>query len=129
MDNPVRSALPANVDAERAVLGAILSDNASLAQVGPLCVDDFSLDSYRKAYRCMVEMAEDLRPIDIITLGDELARRGQLDEIGGHAFLCSLTEDARLCPSPVLPITAQSCGGRPPSGTLSAGQNRYNSTR
>jgi hypothetical protein len=92
----VCSTLPANVDAERAVLGMILLDNASLAQVGPLCVDDFSRDSDRKIFRCMVKMAEDLQPIDYITLGDELARRKQLDEVGGAPYISSLTDDAPL---------------------------------
>jgi replicative DNA helicase len=70
------STLPANVEAERSILGAILLDNFAYNQAAEhLRIEDFSLDSHRRIYSRMVDLAESSRPIDMITLIEELDRR------------------------------------------------------
>ena len=60
------STLPANVDAERSILGAILLDNFAYNQAAEhLRIEDFSLDSHRRIYSRMVDLAESSRPIDM----------------------------------------------------------------
>jgi replicative DNA helicase len=86
------SSLPANVDAERSILGAILLDNLAYNQAAEhLAADDFSLDSHRRIYARMVDLAESSQPIDIITLTEQLSRRKEVEAIGGVAYLSALT--------------------------------------
>src|SRR5690348_13117 len=85
--------LPANVVAERSVLGAILLDAINYHQIASLLQpDDFHLDTHRKIYRAIRELAQTNTAIDYITLGDALERTHDLEAIGGHAYLTSLTE-------------------------------------
>ena len=91
--------LPANVDAERTILGAVLLDNDELKRVS-LSVDaeDFSLDSHRRICLRMKELFEQGKAIDIITLSHELNKHKEIDSIGGVAYLASLTEGLPLRP-------------------------------
>ncbi len=85
------STLPANVEAERSILGAILLDNFAYNQAAEhLAIEDFSLDSHRRIYSRMVDLAESSRPIDMITLVDELERHKELQAIGDVAYVSSL---------------------------------------
>ncbi|HTX75836.1 MAG TPA: replicative DNA helicase [Terracidiphilus sp.] len=85
--------LPANVDAEKTILGAILLDNASHAEAAEkLAADDFSLDSHRRIYQRMSELLTSQRAVDIVTLSNELARYKEIEAVGGVAYLASLTE-------------------------------------
>jgi replicative DNA helicase len=87
------SGLPANVDAERTILGAILLDNAAHSEAGEkLTPDDFSLDSHRRIYMRMTELLDAQRPVDIVTLSAELERNKEREAVGGVAYLASLTE-------------------------------------
>jgi replicative DNA helicase len=86
------STLPANVEAERSILGAILLDNFSYNQAAEhLRVEDFSLDSHRRIYGRMVDLAESSRPIDLITLIEELERTKDLQAVGDVGYVSSLT--------------------------------------
>ena len=79
-----RKALPANIEAERSILGAILLDNLSYNQAAEhLKPEDFLLDSHRRIYSRMVDLAESSRSIDLITLAEELDRKGEFETIGG----------------------------------------------
>jgi replicative DNA helicase len=94
------SSLPANVDAERSILGAILLDNFAYNQAAEhLRVEDFSLDSHRRIYTRMVDLAESSRPIDMITLIEELERHKDLEAIGDVAYVSSLVEGVPERPS------------------------------
>src|SRR5260370_32605517 len=85
--------MPASLDAERSILGAILLDNEILPQAAEsLRADDFSLDSHRRIYMRMLELNETSRPIDIVTLTEELGRKKEVEAVGGAAYLWSLTE-------------------------------------
>ena len=85
--------LPASVDAERSILGAILLDNFAYNQAAEaLRPDDFSLDSHRRIYSRMMELSETNRPIDLITLTEELGRHKEVEAVGGVAYITSLTD-------------------------------------
>ena len=87
------SGLPANVDAEKTILGAILLDNAAHAEAAEkLSDEDFSLDSHRRIFRRMTELIDSQRTVDIVTLANELSRLKEIESIGGVAYLASLTE-------------------------------------
>ena len=83
--------LPANLDAERAILGAVILDNETLEQaVHVLNVDDFFSPSHRAIYRAMLSLWEQKLEINPITLTETLARQGDLDRVGGAAYIASL---------------------------------------
>src|ERR1700679_916784 len=85
--------LPASIDAERSILGAILLDNHCYNEAAErIGADDFSLDSHRRIYSRMAELIDSSRAVDIVTLAEELARRKEVEAVGGVAYLASLTE-------------------------------------
>ena len=85
--------LPNNLDAERSVLGAILLDNNALnTAIETLCPDDFFLDQHRRVFTQMIALAEVQQAIDLITLTEELHRRGDLEAAGGAPYLASLAD-------------------------------------
>ena len=85
--------LPANVDAERTVLGAILLDVAYFNEAAEkIEADDFSLDSHRRIFLRMSELVDANQAVDIVTLAAELDRYKERDTIGGVAYLAFLTE-------------------------------------
>jgi replicative DNA helicase len=85
--------LPASVDAERSILGAILLANEAYYEAAEqIEADDFALDSHKRIFRRMSDLMETQRAVDIVTLAEELNRRKEVNSIGGVAYLASLTE-------------------------------------
>src|SRR6202022_5119719 len=83
--------LPANVEAERSILGAIMLDNLAYNEAAEhLKPEDFSLDSHRRIFTRMIDLAESSRPIDMITLVEELDRRKELEPIGDVGYISGL---------------------------------------
>ena len=70
-DAIITRGLPANVDAERAVLGAVLQDNAVMANVF-LQPADFTVSDHATLWRHMATLREDGQPIDAVTLTERL---------------------------------------------------------
>src|ERR1700689_3338046 len=94
------STLPANVEAERSILGAILLDNFAYNQAAEhLRIEDFSLDSHRRIYARMVDLAESSRPVDMITLIEELDRHKDLQPVGDVGYVSSLLDGVPDRPS------------------------------
>jgi replicative DNA helicase len=92
-DLTLDAGLPANLDAEKTILGAILLDNAAHAEAAEVIKpDDFSLDSHRRIFLRMSELIDGGRAVDIVTLSNELARYKEVESVGGVAYLASLTE-------------------------------------
>src|ERR1700734_1659487 len=92
--------MPASVEAERSILGAILLDNPSYDEAAAkLRAGDFSLDSHPRIYSRMAELIDAHRAVDIVTLAEELAKRKEVEAIGGVAYLASLTEGLQRRPS------------------------------
>jgi replicative DNA helicase len=98
-DMMLDAGMPANLDAEKTILGAILLDNAAHSEVAEkLESDDFSLDSHRRIFLRMSELMNAQRAVDIVTLANELARYKEIEAVGGVAYLASLTEGLPLRP-------------------------------
>src|SRR5258708_95253 len=94
------STLPVNEDAERSILGAILLDNFAYTQAAEhLRIEDFSLDSHRRIYARMVDLAESSRPIDRMTLIEEVDRHKDLEAVGDVGYVSSLTDGVPYRPS------------------------------
>src|ERR1700730_2061399 len=85
---------PSSPDAERSILGAILLENAHFHEAAEkkLTADDFSLDSHRRIFARMEDLIGGGRAGDLVTLVQELARRKEVESVGGVAYLASLTE-------------------------------------
>jgi replicative DNA helicase len=82
---------PHNVEAEEAVLGSLLIDPDAIIRVATfLQAVDFYVERHSWVYEAMRDLHERREPADLVTLTDELERRGQLVEIGGAAYLTSL---------------------------------------
>jgi replicative DNA helicase len=84
--------LPASVETEQLILGAILLGNHVYDEAEQITSDDFSLSSHRTIFQCIAAMLEDGRVVELRTLAEELRNRHEIDAIGGVAYLCSLTE-------------------------------------
>ena len=85
--------LPHNLEAERCVLGAILIHNDAFNQAAELIdADDFFRDAHRRVFDKMVDLHERGEVIDLVTLKDELGRSGDLDGVGGPAYIAGLVD-------------------------------------
>jgi len=99
-DYPLAGSMPASDAAERAILGAILLNNVAYSEAAEhLRPEDFSIDSHRRIYARMMDLAEASRPIDTITLPEELSRHKELEAIGDYAYLSSLMDGVPDRPS------------------------------
>src|SRR6186997_3397338 len=86
-------ALPHNLEAERSVLGAILINNHAFNQAAEVIdAQDFFRDAHRRIFEKMVALTDKSNPVDLVTLKDELVRSGELDEVGGPAYISALTD-------------------------------------
>jgi len=91
--------LPANIDAEKTILGAILLDNSFHSEAAEkLEADDFSLDSHKRIFLRMSDLMNEQRAVDIVTLSHELSRYKEVESVGGVAYLASLTEGLPMRP-------------------------------
>jgi len=83
--------LPHNLDAERAVLGAVLLDPRTLLTLQDLIrPEHFFSAAHRAIFQSMLAMSEDNEPVDPTTLAERLRRHQQLESIGGPAYLSTL---------------------------------------
>lgn len=88
---------PQNLEAERAVLGAILLEPTILPQVVEgLAAEQFHKDSHRKIYGAILRLFGRNEAVDALTVAEELRRNGILEEIGGQARLATLVEEATV---------------------------------
>jgi replicative DNA helicase len=85
--------LPHNLEAERSVLGAILLHNDAFNLAAEVIdAKDFFRDAHRRIFDKMVKLSERGDAIDLVTLKEELGRAGELDEIGGPAYITALVD-------------------------------------
>ena len=83
---------PSHPESERSVLGAMLrSREAALLAIETLQPEDFYDPANREVYSAMQAMAMSSRTIDLVTLDEELTRRGKLDTVGGAGYLVELS--------------------------------------
>jgi replicative DNA helicase len=84
---------PQNVEAEEAVIGGVLLENGALDRaLEAVEPDDFYREAHRKIMRAMLSLHARNEPVDLVTLADELRRRGDLADVGGSPYLVELAE-------------------------------------
>lgn len=89
----VQPVSPHSLEAERAVLGAVLISTKTWPIVSSSVSDrDFFRDAHRRIFLAMRRLAERAVALDLLTLADELRSVGDIDECGGPAYLASLTD-------------------------------------
>ena len=85
--------LPANIDAERFVLGSVLLNQDVYFQVaGAVEPEDFSLEKHRRIFARMKDLYARGEKIDRLTIANELMKQGQLESVDGFSYLVSLDE-------------------------------------
>ncbi len=83
---------PNHPESERSVLGAMLRSNeAALLAIESLAAADFYDPANREIFQAMASLAASNRPIDIVTLDDQLSKKGRLDAVGGTGYLIELS--------------------------------------
>ena len=89
--------MPYNRDAEMALLGCLLIDNEITSElVEKLTEDDFYQESHKYVLRAMQRVFNTRKPVDLVTVSDELENEGTLEKAGGIVYL---TELAQIVPS------------------------------
>lgn len=91
LEDNLRKVPPQNLEAESSVLGGILLENEAINRVlEVLTPEDFYRESHRRIFRAMIEICDRSEPVDLITLSDFLKVKGDLEVVGGSAYLASL---------------------------------------
>lgn len=86
---------PQAIEAEQSVLGSMLQDKESLHHgIEKLREESFYNPRHRKIFAAIKDLYESSKPVDLITVPDELTKREQLDEIGGRKYLLDLVDGA-----------------------------------
>ena len=84
---------PNNADAERSVLGCMMQDREALSLAFEmLTADDFYQPAHREIFDAMHALNAQGMPIDLVTVDDELTRRGTLEGVGGSGYLVELSQ-------------------------------------
>src|SRR6267378_8683712 len=92
MDQFLERPLPNSPEAERAILGAVLLDNALISQaIELLKIEDFYVPSHRRIFQVMMGLFERGSAIDHILISDDLRRESALESVGGLSFIMNLT--------------------------------------
>jgi replicative DNA helicase len=82
---------PQSIEAEQSVLGALLIDRDAVTEVAEvLRPDDFYRSHHGSIYAAVLELFERREPVDIVTVSEVLERKGDLEAVGGSAYLASL---------------------------------------
>jgi replicative DNA helicase len=85
--------LPHNLEAEKSVLGAILIQNEAFNHAAELIdAKDFFRNAHSRIFEKMVVLSERGDAIDFVTLKEELSKTGELDTVGGPAYIASLAD-------------------------------------
>lgn len=83
--------IPSNIEAEQAVLGALLIDPDAIIKAAPIVhADDFYLEKHAWIFQAISALHERREPIDFLTLVTELERVGKIDDVGGSAYIAGL---------------------------------------
>jgi replicative DNA helicase len=85
--------LPANIDAERFILGSVLLNDARFIEIaGVIADDDFQLEKHRRIFSRMMQLHERGEKIDRVTVANELQRYNELQAVDGLSYLVSLDD-------------------------------------
>lgn len=82
---------PQSLEAEQAVLGAIILEGESITKaIEILSPEDFYREAHKKIYTSMLELFDKNEPIDLITITEHLKDKGELEDVGGLSYLSNL---------------------------------------
>lgn len=82
---------PQNIQAEDSLIGSLLLDREAIIKVADIVAgDDFYVDKNRLIFEAILALYEKREPIDVVTLSNKLESMGELDNIGGSAYLTEL---------------------------------------
>jgi replicative DNA helicase len=85
---------PHSIEAEQALLGALLLDSHAFDKIGDLVTgEDFYRDDHRRIWRHIVRMVENNQPADVVTVADSIERSEDKDKTGGPAYLAALSQN------------------------------------
>lgn len=92
MDETMGRIPPQSLEAEQSVLGSVMLDrDAILAATEFLVAEDFYAPAHQEIFSAMVSLYETQKPIDLVTVLDELTSRGSIDGVGGLSYLTELS--------------------------------------
>jgi len=84
---------PHSLEAEESVIGGMLIDNEAFDRIGSMvAAADFYVERHARVYGAMASMAEQGMPLDVVTVAERLRQRGELEKVGGAAYLAELSE-------------------------------------
>ena len=87
--------IPYSQDAEMSVLGAMMLQPNSLYKAFSLLkAEDFYLDAHRKIFEAMEHLFNEREAVDVLTVKEELKKRGELESVGGMEYLAELVESS-----------------------------------
>ncbi|MCX7774215.1 MAG: replicative DNA helicase, partial [Clostridia bacterium] len=82
---------PHHVEAEQSILGSLLIDRNALSEVsGRLKAESFYLEKHKEIYEAIMSLYEESLPVDIVTVTDQLTRRGTLEKVGDVDYIAQL---------------------------------------
>src|SRR3990167_10883364 len=83
---------PQNIDAEASLLGSLIIDRDGFIKIADLpSSDDFFNEQHRLIFSAMKVLHDKRRPIDVLTLSEQLKNSRNLDSVGGASYLTELT--------------------------------------
>lgn len=83
---------PHNLESEQCVIGSIIMESETIIPVAEILDrEDFYMDAHKVIYESMIELSNERKPIDIVTLSNRLKEKGYLDQVGGINYLTSTT--------------------------------------
>ncbi|MCG8402021.1 MAG: replicative DNA helicase [Firmicutes bacterium] len=86
---------PHNIDAEQSVLGALLLDNTAISKVvRHIHPEDFYMDSHRVIFETILDLEENGKAADLVTVTDSMRRQGELEKVGGTSYVATLANIA-----------------------------------
>ncbi len=85
---------PHSIQAEQSLLGGLMIDNRTWDQVADKVIEqDFYRNEHRLIWRAVADLADHSQPFDVVTLAENLERRGELEDAGGLSYLGALAQD------------------------------------
>lgn len=82
---------PQNMEAEQCLLGCLMLDKNAIIKISDFIhEDDFYKDAHKEIYSTMLDLYKRMEPIDIVSVSAKLKEKGELEQLGGSAYLASL---------------------------------------
>lgn len=83
---------PHNLESEQCVIGSIIIEEETMVPVAEILDrEDFYIDAHKVIYESMLELNNERKPIDMVTVSNRLKEKGYLDQVGGVTYLTSIT--------------------------------------